>query len=106
MSSDLVNDVVYAVVNESSDSFFGITQLGLRNNNQKVMPSMNGMINIINIVLIGETPMEISAAYEKLPKIPAPPVPLDQVLITFLQGISMCKMVQFLFFHQNCMKEE
>lgn len=61
MSSDLVNDVAYAVVNESSESFFGMAH-GFRNNNQKVMPSMTGTINIMHIVLIGETPTEISAA--------------------------------------------
>lgn len=32
-------------------------------------------LNIINIVWTGETPTVIKAAYEKLPKIPAPPVP-------------------------------
>lgn len=87
MSFDLVNDVL----NEISESFFGMVH-GFRNKHQKVIASMNGTINIIHIVFTGETPIEIRAAYEKLPKIPAPPVPLDQVLITNLQSIRKYKM--------------
>lgn len=49
------------VVNEISESFFGITH-GLRSKRQKVNASRNGTTNIINIVLTGDTPIEISAA--------------------------------------------
>lgn len=64
------------IVNEISESFFGMAH-GLRSNSQKVSPSMNGMASIINMVLMGEMPTDINAAYENDPKMPAPPVPLD-----------------------------
>lgn len=64
---------------------FGIVH-GLRNNNQNVTPSNTGTINMTSIVFRGERPIEIKAAYEKLPKIPAPPVPDDHVDMTFLEG--------------------
>lgn len=57
---------------------------GLRSSTQNAAPSINGTLNINNIVLTGDTPNDINAAYEKLPKMPAPPVPDDHVDITFL----------------------
>lgn len=71
------------VCDELSDSFMEFVH-GLRSNSQKVPASIIGTANIINIVLNGVTPYEIKAAYEKLPKIPAPPVPEDHVDMTFL----------------------
>lgn len=62
---------------------FGIV-FGFRSNNQNVAPSITGTINIMYIVSTGEMPYEIKAAYEKLPKIPAPPVPDDHDDITLL----------------------
>lgn len=42
------------------------------------------MVDINKIVLTGDRPSEIRAAYENDPKIPAPPVPEDHVEMTFL----------------------
>lgn len=58
--------------------FWFFSLFGRRNNIQNVAPSRNGMINIIINVKNGVQPSDSSAAYEKAPKIPAPPVPLDQ----------------------------
>lgn len=66
-----------------SESLFGIV-FGFRSNTQNVAPSSSGTLSIISIVLTGVMPISIRAAYKKLPKMPAPPVPLDHVLMTFL----------------------
>lgn len=72
-----------AWLNRGSESLFGIV-LGLRSNTQNVAPSSSGTLNIISIVFTGVMPISVRAAYRKEPKMPAPPVPLDHVLMTFL----------------------
>lgn len=91
------------VVNEISESFLGMAH-GLRSKKKNVIASIHGTTNIIHIVLMGETPSEISAAYENDPKIPAPPVPLDHVLITFLRKFSQKKLFN-IFIHNCCMEK-
>lgn len=66
-----------------SEFCFGI-EFGFRSRTQNVNASSSGMVDINKIVLKGDKPSEIRAAYEKDPSMPAPPVPLDHVLITFL----------------------
>lgn len=70
-------------LHEHSKSCLGIL-FGLRNNIQNVVATITGTISIINIVWVGENPSEISVAYEKDPRIPAPPVPDAYADITFL----------------------
>lgn len=55
-----------------SEFCFGI-ELGFRRTKKNVIASNIGMVDINNIVLTGDRPSEINAAYEKLPRIPAPP---------------------------------
>ena len=48
-----------------------------------------GTINMSRTVFLGLTPAAVSAAYDKEPNNPLPPVPDDQVEITFLKKKEM-----------------
>lgn len=68
-----------------SKSCFGIL-FGDRSKIQNAVATITGTTSIISMVSVGVKPSEISAAYEKDPRIPAPPVPDAYVEITFLQN--------------------
>lgn len=62
----------------------GFIVVGRLSRPQKTMASITGTQSISNNVLIGVIPNRMRPAYEREPMTPAPPVPDDQVDITFL----------------------